>query len=99
MKDKLKVSKWDILFQIVFYLIVIGLLPATRIIINYSQYSWVMAIVLTILFIVMSRMIHNIQLREQRKSLDITFSDDEKHIHVEGKGIYTLDDMKVGKEE
>ena len=96
---KLKVTKWDVFFQILFSLIVIGLFPAITIIIDYSQYSLPIALILACWLFIMSLLVHHIQLKEQQKKSRFTYSDDERFIHVEGKGIYKLQDEKVGNED
>ena len=40
----MKVTKWDIFFQIITIGLVVGVLPATTIVINYKQFSWLQAV-------------------------------------------------------
>lgn len=42
---KVKITKWDIFFQLITIGLVVGVVPAVTIIINYKEFSWLQAAV------------------------------------------------------
>lgn len=95
---RMKITLSDIIFQLLLLGLCVGVFPALTIIISYSNYSWVSAITFFVFFMVMSFLVHRYQVKKgiikETKQYEITFSKDERHIHVKGKGIYTLQDEK-----
>ena len=64
---KLKVTKWDIFFQLVIVGLVVGVFPAVTIIINYKNSSWLMAGLNVFILTLAFYRIHKLQVKKQDK--------------------------------
>jgi hypothetical protein len=63
----MKVTKWDIFFQIITIGLVVGVLPATTIVINYREFSWLQAILNFFILMVTFYIIHKHMVKKKVK--------------------------------
>ena len=60
----MKVTKWDILFQLIIIGLLVGVLPAVTIIINYKYFSWLQAAANFFILMVAFYIIHKHQVKK-----------------------------------
>lgn len=67
-KDKvtkwMKVTKWDIFFQLITIGLVVGVLPAVTIVINYEEFSWLQAVLNLFILMVAFYTLHKYQVKK-----------------------------------
>jgi len=64
----MKVTKGDIIFQMILLGLFVGVLPAITISIDYSKYKWLFAVVNATLFIILSFLVHRYQVKKGGKN-------------------------------
>ncbi|MFA7206818.1 MAG: hypothetical protein WC102_10870 [Saccharofermentanales bacterium] len=62
---KVKVTKWDIFFQLITIGLLVGVVPATTIIINYKEFSWLQAVLNFFILMVAFYGIHKLMVKKE----------------------------------
>ena len=61
----MKVTKWDIFFQLITIGLLVGVVPATTIIINYKEFSWLQAVLNFFILMVAFYGIHKLMVKKE----------------------------------
>ncbi len=63
---KMKVTIWDIFFQLITIGFMVGVLPAATIIINYKEFSWLQAVLNFFIMMVTFYIIHKHMVKKEK---------------------------------